>query len=499
MPRSLLAAAALAAASLAAAQSTRPALSVEGQVVATDNGALSAEGAERRELITSLRPQLVWVRRGAGLQLDLQAAATLIGYANDTQDGGVLPDVRAAMKAVLVERLLFVDALAQVQQSEVDPFGTRTDPRSGANRQTQGTYRISPAIERDFGTNLSFLARHEATLTTNSAGVDRRLVTQRSLLKLEREPVPLGAAVELTRLDNELRGAAQSDYTLDTARFRASVALGGQWVLGLVAGTDRSRFVLAEQTDSLYGIAAQWEPSPRTTLSANLEDRFFGRAGALELRHRMPFMSIALAMSRQPATASSSLGVLGPGADVRGFLDAILTTRHPDPAARAELVETLVTSRGLDTSLQDPIDVVAEYPQLHSAAQIAWTLLGTRNTLSLTLYGQSLRRLTRAGDPLSSLAAGADSRQHGGSLQFNRRLTPQLAADALLRWSRIEGLAERAGDISEERSAQLTLLRHLSPRTSASAGLRHKRFTTTVSGQDPYDATLLLMGMTHRF
>ncbi|MEO6659569.1 MAG: TIGR03016 family PEP-CTERM system-associated outer membrane protein, partial [Burkholderiaceae bacterium] len=413
-------------------------------MTATDNGALSAAGQERNDFIAVVRPKVVMSRRGAGLDFDLQASAALLAYANGTQQGGVLPNVRARMKLTAVERLLYLDAAAQVYQSESDPFGARADSTTGANRRTASAYRVSPYIERELWPDVSFLARHDAVLTTNGAGVGSRFVSNHSLIRLERKPMPLGAAAELSRLEEESQGSAASRFTLDTARLRASVALGDQFVLGAVAGADHSRSLLSDHTDSLYGMSAQWTPGPRTQLSAELEQRFFGRAGVLKLRHRMPFMSFALTMSRQPVRSSASLGVLGQGADIRGLLDAILTTRYPDPTVRGELVDNLVTSRGLDTRQQHPVDVVAEYPQLQTSNQVSWTLLGARNTASVTLYTQTLRLLTHDGDPLSLPAgAAADSRQAGGSVQFNRRLTPQLSAGAVVRWSKITGLAAR--------------------------------------------------------
>lgn len=482
------------------AQTTPPVVTVDGSLTASDNGGFSAPGLERSDFITSVRPRLVMARRGAGFDFDLDAAATLLAYANGTQHGGVLPDVRTALKAALVERLLFVDAAARVREAEVDPFGSRADDMTGANRRTEETYRVSPYIERVFSPNTSLLARHDAMLTSNGAGAGTRLVSHLSRVRLERKPVPLGAALELSRLEEESQGFAASRFTLDTARLRASIALSDQVVLGAGVGRDRSRSLLSEHTDSLYGLAVQWAPGPRTELSADLEHRFFGGAGALKFRHRMPFMSFALTMSRQPIRSSASLGVLGQGADIRSLLDAILTTRYPDPAVRGELVDNLVTSRGLDTRLQHPVDVVAEYPQLQTATQASWTVLGKRNTASVTVYAQTLRQLTRDGDPLSlSTSATSDSRQTGGSFQFNRRLTPQLSADVVLRWLKITGLAVRDGDVSKERSYRLSLIQNLSPRTGVSAGVQQNRFTTTVSGQHAYDATLVFVGMSHRF
>ena len=484
----------------AQAQTLPPVVTVEGNVTATDNGALSASGQERSDLITSVRPKLAVRRRGAGFEFDLEAAATFLAYANGTQRGGVLPELRASLKSSVVERLLFVEAAAEVRQSEADPFGARAGDTTGANRRTGSTYRLSPYVEREFAPNTSFLARHDAVLTTNGSGAGSQLMSNLSLIRVERKPVPIGVAAELSRLENESNGSANSRFTLDTARLRSSVAIDGQIVLGAVAGSDRSKYLLSDHTDSLYGLTVQWKPSPRTEVSADVEHRFFGQAGSLSIQHRMPFMAFALSLSRQPVTSYGSLGVLGQGSDSRGFLDAILTTRYPDPAVRAGLVDSLVTSSGLEARTPNPIDVVVDYPQLQTAVKATWVLLRARNTASVTLYAQTTRQLTRDGEPLSFMAgAVADNRQRGGAFQFKRRLTPQFSAEAAARWSKITGLAVAAGDLSEQRSYRLSLMQSLSPRTGVSAGLQHYRFTTTATRQHSYDATLVFVGMSHRF
>ena len=271
-------------------------------------------------------------------------------------------------------------------------------------------------------------------------------------------------------------------------------------MLGAVAGADHDKFLLSDHTDSLYGITLQWKPTQRTDLSVSLEHRFFGQGGDLTFTHRTPFMSFSIAASRQPTTSSSSLGVAGSGSDVRGLLDAILTTRYPDASVRSGLVDNIVSSRGIDTKSQGAVDLVADYPQLQTAVNASWALLGTRNTLTLNLYALTARQLTREGDPLSSAAiANNDTRQAGGSIAFNRRLTRQLSVDLSASWSKITGLAARAGETSDQRMYRFSMQKSLSPRTNVSGGLQRTEFTTTAAGQNSFDATLLFIGMSHRF
>lgn len=473
---------------------------LQTQLSATDNGGFAPRGQQRSDLILSVRPHLRFARRSAGLEFEIDAAANLLGYANRTQPGGALPAVRASLKSTLVERWVYVDARAHVQQSEVDPFGARAEQGSATNRRTRGSYQVSPYVEREFLPNTSFEARHDLVLTTNASGDATRLLTNQTLVRVERKPVPLGGAVELSHFTSQAGGASGNRFTLDTGRVRGRLAVTENLVLGAIAGQDRSQFLLADYTDTLYGASLQWRPGPRTDLSFELEHRFFGPSGAFTLRHRTPTMSFSVSASRQPVLAPSSIGGAGQGGDVRTFLDAILTTRYPDPATRAGVVDNLVTSRGLDTRSAQAIDLVANSPQRVTNAQFNWAWVSARNSATLTLYSQTTKQLTRNGDPFTAaITSVTDNRQVGASVQFNRRLTPQLSATALARWSKINGLAAREGDVSDDKTLRLSIQQEVSPRTAVSAGIQHTRFTTTVLGQNAYDATVVFIGMSHRF
>ena len=493
-----LAAAAVSGASLHA-QTLPPQISLEGGLTATDNGGLAPPGQERADLITTVRPRFTFWRRGPRLELDLAASASLVAYANGTQSTAVLPELRGLVRSELVERLLYVDGAADVGQVEVSSFGARVDELTGANRQTASSFRVSPYLLRDLSATSFVLARHDLATTHNGSDTGARLLSNRTVLRYEAKPVPVGTAFELSRLDNDTSGSDDGRLTLDAARASVSVALRNQMILGAVAGADRSDFADRRHTDPVYGLTLLWNPGPRTSLEAALEHRFFGAGGSFVFRHRMPFMSFVVSMRRGPATVSSTLGQIDAGSDLRPFLDAILTTRYPDAAVRRGLVQSIVGTRGLDIRLPNPTDIVAAYPQLQTRANATWAFLGTRNTASLTVYTQTLRELRHDGDPPPSSLAQEDNRQWGASLQVGRRLTPQLSVQAVLRWSRIEGLAARAGESSEEWVQRLVISRAVSARTGISAGLQHNRFASTARDQNDYRATLAFVGLRHTF
>lgn len=475
-------------------------ITLESTLTASDNAPLNPPGSERRGLIATMRPEFALSHRGAGLQVDLTAAAHVLGDSASAQRSGIGPEASALIKATVIDRILYLDASADLRQVEADAFGSRVDPQSDVNRRSSGSYRLSPYVEYELSPHSSLLLRHEANLTTNASGDGSRLASNRSVVRLERDPVPLGSSVELSRLTNEFGQTPGIRFTLDTARIRATLGLAGQVVLSAVIGRDNSRSSTSDYTDTLRGAGLHWRPTPRTDLLANIEQRFFGRSGELSWRHRMPFMLFALNMTRQPVMASTPVGPVLSGPDMRTFLNEILTTGYLDAGLRGSMVDDVVAQRGIDTRLTDAIDIMAGYPQVRSAVDASWVLLGSRNTVTLTFHSQLLRQLRHEGQPLVVfMDARSDSRQSGGSLQLNRRLTPQLNAAILVQWSKINGLAAREGDRSDEWIERVSLTHRLSPRTGVTAGLQRNRFTTTVTDQTSWDATLMFVGFGHRF
>jgi uncharacterized protein (PEP-CTERM system associated) len=488
-----------------------PRLSLEARAAATNNGGVDDNGMRRADFITSLRPVLDVTHKGAGFNADVHAAATLIDYARSTQPDGVLPDLHGQFDATFLDRWLRFDGAAYLRAAESDPFGVRTDDLTAANRHNDWGAVAGGALQHDLGREVSFLARESFGVTRSSgvtggvagadAATETRLNTNATVVRLERKPTPLGASVEVNRLDNRVSSdQGGSRYTLTTGRLRGTMLVGGGADVSVLVGQDRSDYLLSSHVDPLYGAALAWTPGPRTHLDLEVEHRYFGESGLFRLEHRTPFLVVSIGVRREPVDATSSFGSIAQGSDVRSALDAILTTRYPDPATRLGVVDSIVSSRGLATATSGgAVNLLGDYPQLQTAAEGALTLLGVRDTLSLSAYALTTRVLTRNGDPLSGLApATADSRQRGAALQLEHRLGAQLSAMLSGNWSRIEALGGST-ERSSELTWRLTLLDHLSRRSDLTLGLQWNRFETTAVGQRSFDATLGLVGLIHRF
>jgi uncharacterized protein (PEP-CTERM system associated) len=491
------------AAASAPARSPAFALSLDTSFTATDNANSAPDGQREADLIGIVRPRALWHRDTPGLKADVDAAFVFTGSAAGHLADAARPDLAANASATLLPDWLTLDAAARVAGAEADPYGPRVQDTSGANRRLQQSLSTSPLLRHRVARDLTLQLRREDDITWHTSGADTTHVAHATELRLDLEPRPLGATASASRQDSHDRGAPLSTLTLVTVRAGLSYELpAADLVLSADAGRDRVRTALTDHDDPLAALAVRWRPTARTDLSAMVEQRFFGKGGTLTLRHRTPWTSIALGLSREPVLVADSLNGLSGlgGGDLRPALDALLTTRYPDPAARAGVVDALLASRGLQATTAGPVNALASYPQLVTQGTFSWTWTTPRTTYSLAAWGRTAQVLRRHGDPLTALPGfGSDSRQTGCSLQIGHALAPTWSFDALAQASRVSGLAAAQGARSDDRTLRLSLVKTLSARTSASAGTQVERFDSTVPGQPGFRTLLVFAGLTRRF
>jgi uncharacterized protein (PEP-CTERM system associated) len=270
-------------------------------------------------------------------------------------------------------------------------------------------------------------------------------------------------------------------------------------VLGLIGGRERNEFSLTRRTDSIYGLRFELVPGERSSISAQAEHRFFGTGWDVQAKHRSPFIALAFRSVRQPV-ALASTQLLGTASSTAGLLDAMLTTRFPDPAARQALVSDLIARLGLPRQLRGPVEVFSDAPQLEQGVDLSAALQGRLTTLTLTAYQRRYSQLMRSDDPLAPLLPDDQAnRQYGVSLNLNRRLDPLTALNFGLSSSRLRGHGAHEGDVTEQRLATVTLSRQLAPATTFSVGARRRLSDTTILGAADVHESAAFAALSHRF
>lgn len=464
-------------------------------MTATDNATQSSTQPEQ-DVLLSLRPQYQWTQRGSGLSIESVVAADMIASAKGARPNRILPSGVATAQLNVVDRVLRVDGDASVSQVEQDIFGARVEGASSLRRQTVSNTRLAPVVELEGPGGGFFNARVEAARTNYFGNDEADSATDSGQVRLGLLPRPIGGGLEWSRDRTRYGGVGAGELRSQRLVGLLNGVVLDSVLMGILAGRERSELGGMSENDPVYGLTVDWAPGPRTVLSGSAFKRYFGRGGKLNLRHRNPTMSFNIGIAREPVVAAAGLG--GDGG-LAGFLDAILTTRTPDPDQRQALVGNILNARAAEPGLLGPIGITAEYPQLDSRAQFGWVYFSTRTTISVSVYARQLERIQRAGVSSAAVPTTADSRQRGGSAEWNRRLTEQLSLTLGAQRSQVEGLALRLGEHTRDSGFRASLTRNLSPYTNASVGLNVRRVTTNARDVESFDETAAFVGLSHRF
>lgn len=484
---------------LAVAQ--QPALSVrlDSLLTWTSNADLAVGAGS--DLILDVRPRIDVRSEGARLRVNGYAALDAVAYARDTQPNRVLPEVDLAARLEAVERLFYLEAGVRATRTSVDAFGVRPDSTSTRNALTTAQYRMVPSLEKEFGDGGRVRVRSE-NVRTREYGVNLPSTTTsaggsfgRHTLLAEQGPRPWGWRFEAERSETRYDDAT-GDATLDLLRASLDYAVNEALSAGARVGRERNDFAGPAQWRNIYGAEIDWRPSPRTTLSAFQERRFFGSGWNLSFSHRMPVLALNAAFTRGVDTTPQALLDLPPTENVPALLDAMLTTRFPDPGERARLVRDLMARQGLPVSTLAPVSLYSRRLSIVSTGRAGLALNGARNSLAFSAYRTRTEDAVDSG-PLSSGAAVDNNVQHGFSVVLTHRFTPQWAGSAGAEWSRITGLATADSSESREIGARVQLTAQVAPKTQVLLGTRYRKLQSTVSASGREGS--VFVGLNHGF
>lgn len=477
---------------------------ITATVTATDNGALTGEAQAKHDVIIDIAPRISFRSRGGGYALDGDLALDALAYTEKTAPDRVLPSGHVGLKSTLADRWLYLDVDGTAEQTAANPFGVLTDVPSSVNRVTTLRYSLAPYISHEFSPTLSLLARTEQRWTRRHADDDTTLLLRdaresNNTVSLTERAQPLGYSFEYSGQRTTYLGDVDTALSTEALRAVGTYAPQPHIVLGLVGGRERNEFSLTRRTDPIYGLRFELVPGERSSLSASAEHRFFGTGWDVQLKHRSPFVALALRSVRQPV-ALASPQLLGTASSTAGLLDAMLTTRYPDPVARGALVGDLIARLGLPQQLKGPVEVFSDAPQLEQGVDLSAALQGRLTTLTLTAFQRRYSLLMRADDPLAPLISDDQAnQQYGVAINLNRRLDPLMTVNFGLSSTRLRGHGARGGDVSDQRLATATLTRQLSPGTTFSLGLRRRLSDTTIVGAADVHESAAFAALSHRF
>lgn len=476
---------------------------VSSQLTWTSNSSFGESGPGESDAIVALSPRVRVNGSGARLRLIGTASVSGIAYADRTQPTAVEPTADLSARLEAIERLFFVEAGYRATRTSENPFGARADGVASSNRLTTSQWSLSPVVESDSAVDLHYRLRSDNTWTraiggegvTTTAGAGGYF--GRHSASIERDPRPFGWRLEAERSLTRYDDPAEPSVSIAAARVILNYAIADEWSVGLRGGHERNNAETGEdRSRSIYGMQTRWQPSPRTTLSALREERFFGSAWSLAFDHRQPRLAWSLGLTRGVDTTPQALFDLPPTDNVTGLLDAMFTTRFPDPVERARVVQEFISQQGLPSATQGPVSLFSQRLSLVTSRRASMSVIGSRASLTLSGYAARTEDALDAG-PLATGGAASNNTQHGVSLVLSHRLSPLMGLSVSLDWSRIRGLDSAVPDETSQRGLQVHFNVQASPMTNAFLGGRYRKIESNVVTEGREG--VVYVGLDHRF
>lgn len=399
----------------------------------TDNANLTTDG--EWDAITAATVGLTM--RGTYGSLTGSVSLGLNGYfyANGTGENRIeaSTNLNAAGTVEVVPDRVFVDAYARVAPQIVDPFGVRpVDPqRPNENTATTFDYGISPWARGTLGGSVDYFARVNLTGSTNAESSAYGFQDFSGLARLE-------GGTGFRRLGWALTAAGRASAYGDEVR-TGNYGVTGSLIFAVTpyfnvranAGVEFQNYLDVDQTQrsELYGAGFDWQPTDRTSISAGVENRFFGNSYFASVQHRTG-RTVWTYLGRQGISQIGGVSAISVGTNYDLFFQQFASV-EPDPIKREQLVRDFLRLNGIPPDQQLTVGFLTRQIQLERSHNLSFAyLLSRRNTLALSVGRRDSSALV---DFLG--ADGFDNetyvRERSASAIFSHQLTPRSSVSVL--------------------------------------------------------------------
>jgi uncharacterized protein (PEP-CTERM system associated) len=459
------------------AQQMRIDTSIDSKLTWTDN-ALFGVAAPKSDFVLNLQPRLAISGEGPRMRVAGTVEMAALTYLGGTRPSRLLPNADLTARVEPIGDLLFLEGQVRSSQEIENAFGARSESRGTATTHALRELRLSPYVNTVSGSGLHFGFRSDNVRTNESrkGGFEFELDApsasgyfgQHSLF-IAQDPRPVGWRVEAERSDTRYSDSLQPKVVLDVARLGVDYALEADLKIGVRGGYERNSFFAADALRPIYGVEVTWRPTPRTKLAAFEERRYFGPAWRLEFDHRMPFLAWSLLASRGTESATQGLLQLPASGNVAGLLDALFTTRFPDPIERAQKVREYMAQQGLPDSTQGATRLFSQRLSLATRGNGSVALIGMRSSLLVSGFYRRTTDAPEAGD-LATGRSVNNNLQRGFDVILSHRVTPVVSFTVACDFSRSQALASVGTERTTQAGGRIGATVQLAPKTSLSLG-----------------------------
>jgi uncharacterized protein (PEP-CTERM system associated) len=465
------------------------------------NNAILRGGGRSSDVVTTVRPGVHLSANGARLKAEIDYSLGQIYHARDSSANRTQNALLAQGSLEAVDNFAFVDFGSTISQQTVSAFGTQSDNDSvfNPNRTEVATYLISPYVRGRLGQWATYQARYTRQASRSKSTVlgDQDIESITGVLTGDSQQRAFTWSVDVARTTLDYSGGR----TFESDRVRAVLGypVTPQLQFALIPGWESNNYASIsgeKEGHATYGGRIIWTPSNRTNVTALLEKRFFGQAHQISADYRTPRTAWRFSDIRDVATQENQLGRVNVG-PLSGLLDNQFSSIEPDPVRRAQLVQGFLLANGLDGNTNVNVGFLTSGVSLNRRQDLAFTLLGRRDTftvLAVKSHSSRLLQVPAGLAGLGDLATSSKVRQQGISLVYSRRLTPVTTFNVLA--TQVKSSGDLPVQSSTLRSLNLSASTRLGQHATGTVGVRR-----SLSGNStlPYSESAVMGALTVQF
>lgn len=460
--------------------------SIALQETVTNNVDLEATALRTSDLVTQVTPALAFSERGEHTKINGFVSVPILFYARTgSENNSVYPTVDLLGDLNFLNRTLHLEGAVNVSQEFFTPFGAQPQDLTNAtnNRYRATTYRVSPYYQGVIGSDVQYELRNNNTwanldgapIDTNNSYTTEFLATAGTIGD---RTIGWNASYDYSHVKFQNQDSA---IVTQLARAAPYYAVTPQFRVDASIGYESNEYLLTSSNGVIYGVGFRWRPTERTNITGNWEHRFFGSSYSFAFDHRTPLTVWNVQVSRNISTYPQQIASLAAGSNVAGSLNQLFLSSIPDPVERQSVVDQLMQSRGLPTTLTSPVSLYTEQILLVQQQTATVGLLGARNSIFLSVFNARNEPISAAGDVLPpSLFSQNANTQTGGNIVWTNRLTQSLNLTASLTLLRTTENAPLEGTTNQG-YAQVQLSMPITARMSGFVGARYQALSSDIS------------------
>lgn len=450
----------------------------------TDNARLLPSARARDEYSAGVTPAIAVRGDSARLKLSLDYALSRQIY---TASADRLDHQLAAnASGELVEDWLFMDARASISRQNISAFGPQLgDPlQSGGNTTTVRAARFSPYLRRHVRGIATAELRY-ARETVDSGGGLLGIDTDQLLLRLVGDNGGRGWNWDASADRRHIDDRAAPPVTRSNAALGLRFPLWERLSLFGSGGYEKFDYdsLTSQPAGRFWNAGLNWTPSPRTSVSASVGQRYFGDTYALNARYRMRSTYWQLSYSEDVSTTYAKFLSLQPD-EVGNFLYQLWEDEIPDQRERIRVINLflrLSQMMGPDAN----VNYFSHRYFLNKQWNWSMTTIWPRHSLAVALNatGRTAQSTSSVDSPLlapGELTLDERTRQSALTAGWSWRMAPRSNLNMAVGHKLARSLSSGRRDRND--TLTLGLSRVLQPKVSASVNLRHSRHHSNFGG-----------------